>query len=158
MVLGVHRHPRPDAFGPLADGASVLQRDLLAVPGQRLTQCRELQRYLQRPHLGVDGLAAFAQRIEQLQVGLHRRFGVLDLDGVLAEVVDGHCPAGITQLRNGAHDLGHRLAGHEAVDHLTGDRYPLCRAAHPIRPRGGQDDRANDPGKHLGHCQASMWG
>ena len=53
--------------------------------------------------------------------------------------------AAIPQLRNGVQRVGDRLARHEAVHHIPGDRQPLGGAPQPVRPAGRQNRRARDP-------------
>ncbi len=142
MVFGVHRHPGADPLRFRADGVGVLQRDLLAVTGQRLTQRRQLQRHLQRPHR-VDGLVAGAEPVEQRKVCIHGGVRRVDVGDILAEVVDRDQPPRMPQLLNGIQRIGGGFAGHEAVHHLAGDRQSLGRTPQPVRSAGGQDGRAH---------------
>ena len=87
VVLHVEGHRGAGVAGGAADGARVLQRDLVAPAvdraRQRLAHRRELHR-----HLGVPGQAALPELREQLEVGRDGRLGLLRVEGVLAEVVE----------------------------------------------------------------------
>jgi hypothetical protein len=131
--------------------------DLLAVARQRLTQRRQLQRNFQRPHLRC-GLAAGAERVEQLEVGVDRGVGGVDIGDVLAKVVDTDQAPRIAQLLYRIHRVGNGFAGHEPVYHLASDGQPLSGPSQPFLSAGRQDHRARDPVEELCHHSVSMCG
>ncbi len=106
----------------------------------------------------LRGFVARAERIEQFQICPHRRLGVLDLGGVLTEIVDADQAAAVPQLRNGVQRVGDRLAGHEAVHNSAGDRQSLGGAPQAVRPAGRKNRRARDPVEKLDHHFVSMCG
>ena len=83
VVLHVEGHRGAGVAGRVADGAGVLERDLLAVVGQRLADGRELDR-----DLGVARQALLGQRREHVEVGRDGGVGLLAVEGVLAEEVE----------------------------------------------------------------------
>ena len=75
--------------------AGVLERDLVAVVGEGLADRAELDR-----HLGVRGPGrATASSLEHVDVGRDGGVGLRGVEGVLAEVVEGHAQAVVDERR-----------------------------------------------------------
>ena len=85
----------PASAGGLADLAGVVERDPLAVAGQRLADGGELDDYLGLAVLGQPGVG---QAREQVEVGVAGGAGLGLVEGVLTEVVEGHQPLGPGEL------------------------------------------------------------
>ncbi len=84
VVLHVEGDRGAGVAGGAADRAGVLERHLVADPGQELADRGELD-----GDLGAAGQPARGQRREEVDVGRHGRLGLLGVEGVLTEVVQG---------------------------------------------------------------------
>ena len=96
--------------------------------------------------------------LDQVQVGLHGRIGVVGIADVLAQVVDADVAARRTQGGNAIQRGADRLARDEAVHHFTGDGQPFGGAAQSVTPAGGHDRRPKRVGEYAGHQSDPMCG
>src|SRR3954453_22408282 len=117
VVLHVEGHRRTGVAGGEADGPGVLQRDLLAVAGQRLADRGQFDR-----DLGVLGEAGGGELLQQVEVRVGGGLRGGQVGDVLAEVVEGDVQPVADQLLGGQHGLRSGLAGDEPRHDATGHR------------------------------------
>src|SRR6476619_5609532 len=113
VVLHVEGHRRAGLLRHLADLTGVVERDLVAVSRQRLTEGAELERHLDGATLGQT---LVAQRRQQGDVGIPGVLRLREVGRVLAEVVDRRQPTGGGDLGRCSDDVGTLRAGNEAPD------------------------------------------
>ena len=117
--------------------AGVLERDLVAVAGQRLAQRGELERGLGG---AVGGEPGVGERADQGEVGVPGVLGLAELGGVLAEVVDGRHPVSAGQPTGRAYGVLGARPGDEPVNDVAAHRRSLDGVTH-LR-RGGELQQA----------------
>ena len=105
--------------------------------GQRLADRGQLHR-----HLGHPGQPARGQLLQHVEVGRHRRVGLLGVEGVLAEEVEGR-PDPLSASTRGRvdHGLG-RLAGDVAAHDPGRDRHRADQLLDPLAAREHQERSA----------------
>ena len=109
--------------------------------GQELPERRQLQRDLERRDAVAGRRVQPAERLEQVEVGLHGRLGLGRVAGVLAQVVDADRPARGEDVAGRGDDRVLALARHVAPHDHPADRQAGDDALQPGRPAGGQEQR-----------------
>ena len=127
VVLHVQSDRGACVGSALADLAGVLQSDLGTVAGQRLPQGAQLEAHL---GLAVLGQAGLAERQQQGQVGVAGVLRLVQVESVLAEVVDRAPAAGEIERPRGIDGVNGRVARHKALDDVPAHRGLLDQATH----------------------------
>ena len=137
VVLHVDRHGGVCVGRGLADFSGVLQCDLAAVVEEQPHR-RELQRDLGS---ALRGIPLVGEQAQQGEVRVADAFGLLEPQGVLAEVVDGHGAAGEGQVAGCSYGVLEPGTRDEPAHHRAAHRGLLDGVAHPGRPGQVQQRR-----------------
>ncbi len=115
------------------NGPDVRERQLVAAV-QRLAEHGQLD-----GHLHALAQPQVREVADQLQVGVPGGGGLLGGGDVLADDVHRQLQALGRQVLDDRDDVGHGLAGDEAVDDLLGHRGRRDQASHPVAARRGEN-------------------